>query len=86
VCKCALPPGVNPIAVIHIYIYIYIYTRIYIHIYISCEPGSSVGIATDYGLDDPRLIPGGGEIFRAPPDRPWGPPSPVQWVPGLSRG
>jgi hypothetical protein len=34
-------------------------------------PGSSVGIATDYGLDRP----GGGEIFRTRPDRPWGPPS-----------
>jgi hypothetical protein len=29
---------------------------IYIYMYISCGPGSSVGIATDYGLD--------GEIFR----------------------
>jgi hypothetical protein len=27
--------------------------------------------------------PGGGEIFRIRPDRPWGPPSPVQWLPGL---
>jgi len=26
-------------------------------------PGSSVGIATDYGLDGPGLNPGGEEIF-----------------------
>ena len=33
-----------------------------------CGPGSSVGIATDYGLDGPGLNPGGDEIFR--PSRP----------------
>ena len=27
-------------------------------------PGSSVGIATDYGLDRPGSNPGGDEIFR----------------------
>ena len=31
-------------------------------------PGSSVGIATDYGLDGPGSNPGGDEIFR--PSRP----------------
>ena len=37
-------------------------------------PGSSVGIATDYGLDGPGSNPGGDEIFR--PSRPaLGPPS-----------
>ena len=40
------------------------------------RPGSSVGIATGYGLNVPgnesRL---GGEIYRTCPDRPWGPPS-----------
>ena len=40
-----------------------------------CWPGSSVGIATDYGLDGPVSNPGGDEIFRTCPDRPWGPPS-----------
>ena len=51
-----------------------------------CGPDSSVGIATDYGLDDPGPNPGGDEIFR--PFRPaMGPTQPpVQWVPGLSRG
>jgi hypothetical protein len=38
-------------------------------------PGSSVGIATDYGLDGRGSNPGGGEIFSQSPDRPWGPPS-----------
>ena len=50
---------------------------------INSGPGSSVGIATDYGLDGPGSNPGGDEIFR--PSRPaLGPP--VKWVPGLSRG
>jgi hypothetical protein len=42
-----------------------------------CGPGSSVGIATGYGLDGPGIESrwGGGEIFRTRPDRPRGPPS-----------
>ena len=36
---------------------------------------SSVGIATCYGLDGPGSNPGGGEIFRTRPDRPWDLPS-----------
>jgi len=49
-------------------------------------PGSSVGIATDYELHGPESNPGGDEIFC--PSRPaLGPTqSPVQKVPGLSRG
>ena len=51
-----------------------------------CVPGSSVGIATDYGLDSPGSNPGGDEIFR--PSRPvLGPTQPpVKWVLDLSRG
>jgi hypothetical protein len=37
--------------------------------------GSSVGIATGYGLDGPGSNPGGGEIFCTCPDRPRGPPN-----------
>ena len=48
--------------------------------------GSSVGIATDYGLDGPGSNPGGDEIFR--PSRPvlGSTQPPVKWVPSLSRG
>jgi len=48
--------------------------------------GSSVGVATDYGLDGPGSNPGRDEIFR--PSRPaLGPTQPrVKWVPVLSRG
>ena len=45
-----------------------------------CGPGSSVGIATDYGLDGPGSNPGGDEIFLVH-NQP-----PVKWVLGLSRG
>jgi hypothetical protein len=49
-------------------------------------PGSSVGIVTDYGLDDPGSNPGGDEIFR--PSKPvLGPTQPpIKWVPGHSWG
>jgi len=48
---------------------------IIIIIIIISGPGSSVGKATGYELDGPGSSPGGGEIFRTRPDRPWGPPS-----------
>ena len=48
--------------------------------------GSSVGIATDYGLDDPGSNPGGDEIFR-PSRSALGPTQPsLKWVPRLSWG
>jgi hypothetical protein len=40
-----------------------------------CGPGSSVGIATGYGLDGPGIASRWGEIFRNCADRPWGPSS-----------
>jgi len=52
----------------------------------SCGPGSSVGIATDYELDDPGSNPGVDKIFH-PSGTTLGPTQPpVQWVPSLSRG
>jgi len=40
----------------------------------DCGTGSSVGIATDYGLDGPGSNPVETR-FSARPDRPWAPPS-----------
>jgi len=50
-----------------------------------CGPGSSVGIATDYGLDGPGSNPGGYEIFRSSSPALGPTQSSVKWVPGLSR-
>jgi hypothetical protein len=40
-----------------------------------CGPGSSVGVATDYGVDGPGIESRCGEIFRTYPHRLWDPPS-----------
>jgi len=68
-----------------IYLCMYVCICVYIYIY-RYGPGSSVGIATDYGLEGPGSNPGRDEIFR--PSRPaLGPTQPPsKWVPGLSRG
>jgi len=52
----------------------------------KAKVGSSVGIATELGLDGPGSNPGRDEIFR-PYRTALGPTQPpVQWVPGLSQG
>ena len=54
--------------------------------YQTCGPGSSVGIATDYGWTVRGSNPGGDEIFL--PSRTVLEPTqpPVKWAPGLRRG
>jgi hypothetical protein len=62
---------------------LYICTSIYIYIY---GPGSSVGIATGYGLDGPGSNPGGDEVFRASRPAQGRTQPPVKLAPGLSWG
>jgi hypothetical protein len=50
----------------------YISYLLYVYLWF-CGPGSSVGIATGYGMDGPGIESRWGEIFRTCPDRPWGP-------------
>jgi len=47
------------------------YEKVIIRSHIQSRgPGSSVGIATAYGLDGPGIESRWGEIFRTSPDRP----------------
>jgi len=63
-----------------------IFTLLDCYIHLLCGLGSSVGIATDSGLDGPGSNPGEDEISR-PFRSALGPTQlPVKWVPGLSRG
>jgi hypothetical protein len=65
---------------------IYAYQILFIT-YTIYGPGSSVGIATAYGLDGSGIESRCGRDFphlSGPALRPTQPP--VQWVPGLSRG
>jgi len=48
--------------------------------------GSSVSIATDYGLDGPGSNPGEDEICHLSRPALWPTQPPVKWVPGLSWG
>jgi len=48
--------------------------------------GSSVGIATDYRLDGPRIESRWGRDFPPVQTGPGATQPPVKWVPGLFRG
>jgi hypothetical protein len=58
--------------------------KIFITTLVDCGPGSSVGIATGYGLDGPGIEPRWGRDFSHTSIPALGPTEhPVQWVPGV---
>jgi hypothetical protein len=75
------------ITIIYIQAYVFgIFSENLIQVINMCGSGSSVDIATDYGLYGPGSNAGGDEIFR-PSIPALGPTQPpVQWVPSLSWG
>ena len=63
----------------------YLCVKLYILLLDDGGPGTSIGVATDYGMDCPGPNPGGDEIFR-PSKRALGlTEPPVKWVPVISR-
>jgi len=69
---CPISPTMNFIylrknMMIYIYIYVLTFAMCYLyHDYLFCGPGSSVGIATGYGLDGPGIESRWGARFYAP--------------------
>jgi len=53
-----------------VFLYCFFYVYLFVFILSVHGPGSSVGIATAYGLDGPGIESRWGEIFRTSPDRP----------------
>ena len=59
---------------------------IYQNTYMVCEPGSSVGIATELRAGRSGIESRWGRDFLPVQAGPGAHPAPVKWVPGLSRG